>query len=106
MGNIKRVLIDRNTLVGKDGLFSKRGCPGNCQHCNLWTEDGCRVILEAPTVDAVEVVHGRWIPVIDEPTPFFDCATLSSYKCSVCGRYEDEEEPYCNCGAKMDGDEE
>ena len=52
MGNIKRVLIDRNTLVGKDGLFSKRGCTGNCQHCNLWTEEGCRVILEAPTVDA------------------------------------------------------
>jgi hypothetical protein len=53
-------LIDKNILVGKDGLFNKRGCPGNCQRCNLWTEEGCRVILEAPTVDAVEVVHGRW----------------------------------------------
>ena len=50
-------LIDANTLVGKDGLFSKRGCPGNCQHCGLWSAEGCRVILEAPTVDAVEVVR-------------------------------------------------
>ena len=100
MGNIKRVLIDRNILVGKDGLFSKRGCPGNCQHCGLWTEEGCRVILEAQPVDAVEVVHGRWI--------WKDGKCF----CSACSKqgepkqaYQDgtvDEYPYCpNCGAKM-----
>ena len=26
-----------------------------------------------------------------------------SYKCSLCGRIENDKEPYCNCGAKMDG---
>ena len=52
----------------------------------------------------VEVVHGRWIPIIDEPTPLRNFAMISGYECSICGRYEDEEEPYCNCGAKMDGD--
>ena len=55
------------------------------------------VIDAMPTVDAVEVVHGRWIINCDGYYPY----------CSVC-----KEEPkhgemtnYCpNCGAKMDGD--
>lgn len=50
-------LIDKYSLVGANGLFSKRGCYGNCNNCSLWSEEGCRVILEAPTVDAVEVVR-------------------------------------------------
>lgn len=71
----------------------------------MWHYTGIRaMIAAAPTVDAVPVVHGRWIPIIDEPTQLRRCAMLSGYKCSVCGRYENEEEPYCNCGAKMDGD--
>jgi len=53
-------------------------------------------VLALPGVDAVPVVHGRW--VYDRP---------NHYKCSVCGamwsgvaRFMG----YCpNCGAKMDG---
>ena len=63
-------------------------------------------IHNAKPVDTMEVVHGRWIPIIDEPTQVLKMPMLSGYKCSVCGRYEEEEEPYCNCGAKMDGDKE
>lgn len=58
-------------------------------------------LADVPTVDAVEVVHGRW------EYHWFD-----SY-CSVCGwenradrvtRCRDDY-PYCpNCGAKMDGE--
>lgn len=36
--------------------------------------------------------HGRWI---DKET---------CYVCSLCGRVERLQEPYCHCGAKMDGD--
>ena len=67
-------------------------------------QDAIYAIKNAPTIDAVEVVHGRWIPIIDEPTPLRKMPMLSGYRCSVCGRYEEKEEPYCNCGAKMDGD--
>ena len=60
----------------------------------------CTLIDDAPTVDAVEVVHGyntRW----DWP---------SLFTCSVCGWHDDdtytgdtETYNYCpNCGAKMD----
>ena len=67
-------LIYRSSLMGKDGLFTKRGCPGQCQHCNLWSEEGCRVILEAPAVEARPVVHGRWL---------YD-SYAEKYFCSAC----------------------
>lgn len=96
MANEKR-LIDANALIEK----KRKICTGHGEYdyvLDLWN------IEHAPTVDAVEVVHGRWIPIIDEPTPLRKMPMLSGYKCSVCGRYEEKEEPYCNCGAKMDGD--
>ena len=48
--------------------------------------------------------EGEWITIIDEPTPLRECAILSGYECSECGRYEKEKQPYCNCGARMKGD--
>lgn len=29
-----------------------------------------------------------------------------SYRCSLCGREETKEEPYCHCGALMDKEDE
>ena len=71
------------------------------------------LLEDVPTVDAAEVVHGRWEDVFKG-----NCA-WERYKCSVCGGYAlyrheqvfDEWKTvqvlanYCpNCGAKMDGD--
>ena len=57
------------------------------------------MVDNAPTVDAVEVVHGRWIY---EPVEF---TYEKDIKCSICGRYNECPTIYCpNCGAKMDGD--
>ena len=62
-------------------------------------------VCEAPTVDAVEVVHGRW-KFLDIDGWWFD-------ECSICGNTTpncDGSPPdwnYCpNCGAKMDGGNE
>lgn len=70
---------------------------------------------EAPTVDAVEVVHGRW----REKILVGGFAEEWGYVCSECGctvsdrsnlgigRYASKNQRlnYCpNCGAKMDGD--
>ena len=55
-------------------------------------------VMDAPTVDAVEVVHGRWIY---EPVEF---SIVKDIRCSVCRRYVKVPENYCpDCGAKMDG---
>ena len=64
-----------------------------------------RCVNDAPAVDAVEVVHGKWV--------FSDFAS-PTLECSVCGGlapwnivddYHSERTNFCpNCGAKMDGE--
>ena len=58
-------------------------------------------IDNAPTVDAVEVVHGRWEP--REDVKGFVCCSV----CHDCNIYDDwpdgKKWSYCpHCGAKMD----
>ena len=103
-----------------------------CSYCNLYLSEEpcepnecwvCDVIAQTDTVDAVEVVHGRWL---------FDSNTERCF-CSACNEealYTSKDDPifdydweenlryshtetileehltnYCpNCGAKMDGD--
>lgn len=65
------------------------------------------IILGQPAADVVEVKHGEWLP--DYET-FVDDSERESepiqtgWVCSLCGRQEFQKEPYCHCGAKMDGD--
>ena len=85
----ERRLIDANDVYA---LFNPNGM------ARLHVAD----IDVIPTVDAVEVVHGRWIRV-----PSSDMMTGKAYKCSECNkmRYGSFMPNYCqNCGAKMDGD--
>lgn len=93
MANEKR-LIDANALIEQ------------FDDCNFKGFVLKRLIEMQPTVDAVEVVHGRWINWGKSGTP-----TYENYgTCSVC--HEDaeictEHRNYCpNCGAKMRGDTE
>ena len=59
-----------------------------------------------PTADVVEVKHGEW-----EESDIYICNSDGKpiakvdtvYVCSECGREESRKEPYCHCGAKMDG---
>ncbi len=55
-----------------------------------------------PSDDVVEVKHGKWILTKVE-RGWNSCEYPKEYTCSECGRTEPQEEPYCHCGAKMDG---
>lgn len=64
------------------------------------------LIQNAPTADVEEVRHGKWLDDIKEIMPLNGNIlrkALVGYRCSECGRPEFNREPYCNCGAKMDG---
>ena len=63
-------------------------------------------IVNAPTVDAVEVVHGRWVLRQDDGYEWYECSS-----CRAQPLNDNVERPvlsdYCpNCGAKMDGGNE
>ena len=61
-----------------------------------------RWLNEAPIVDAVEVVHGRWNEINQMAT-----GLPWKYRCNECGCPQDYKHNYCpNCGAKMDGGNE
>ena len=67
------------------------------------------IINNAPTIDAMPVVHGRWILLGKNE---HDYETSVEEKCSLCGRYvyrydTELQDNYCpNCGAKMDKEDE
>lgn len=69
----------------------------------------CEMVDNSTAEDVVPVVHGEWIPYAKE---FREAASYGryysyviplNYRCSVCNRISENIEPYCYCGAKMDG---
>ena len=75
-------------------------------HTPLYKADDIyKAIGNAPTVDAVEVVHGRWEP--HPRHPGFDRCSIC-HDCIVADDWADGIKwRYCpQCGAKMDGDED
>ena len=77
-----------------------------CQHykgnikCDTFCDTGEQYIpdmAKIPVADVAEVKHGYWVKGKRIGI------NMSQYTCSQCGKWEDAEFPYCNCGAKMDG---
>ena len=72
------------------------------------------ILKSAPSADVTPVRHGRWIEEHGETFIPIEYDTNGEpilhnyvgYHCSLCGRYEPVQEPYCNCGALMDGKED
>ena len=107
MANEKR-LIDANALMEK-----------HCEGCVKGVQEMCKSdpvcatmmwVVEEPTVDAVEVVHGRWLFVTKgQQTSVYVCSKCNRAVTVVCDEDKIKEQlakryPYCHCGAKMDGD--
>lgn len=62
-----------------------------------------RCMEQTPTIDPETLrPKGRWEPVL-EGVWNLEMPVLQGWRCSECGRTEQEKEPYCNCGAKMEG---
>ena len=100
-------LIDANALLHDNEEYFCKPCKEKghdyhevaCRAC--WVDDMRIAIEDAPTVDAVPVVYGRWEK---RKAIVFDDEMIG-YRCSVCNTTWDAETNYCpNCGAKMDGD--
>lgn len=70
-----------------------------------YSKDPADGIQNLPTVDAVEVKHGRWINEVELRPELYGWVPLNSVVCSICKNSNELEKPYCpNCGARMDGE--
>lgn len=93
MENEKR-LIDANTLKAKAFADPDSG------EAMVYLQD----IDEARTVDAVEVVHGRWLTWEEQfPGEKPRRSNNLGVFCDKCHNHADNRTDFCpNCGAKMD----
>lgn len=108
-------LIDADAM--EKTILDFWGCdPAYCMDLNGWDParaDVCTLerLINAPTVDAVLVVHGEWIPfegeIGVEAFGYKEYTTLG-FRCSVCHADIDVSEQYFRhcpmCGSKMDGE--
>lgn len=97
-------LIDANAYIKEHCKNCDWPKHGSCPHPqdNVVMCYAVKLANEAPTIDAVEVVHGRW--VIQRYYGGARKGMVSRIVCDVCNE-PNEETNYCpNCGAKMDGD--
>lgn len=84
-----------------DDLISRKALIAEYDRVHIGPPGGARKLMEdAPTVDAVPVVHGRWIDNVDEKGMLRNAWR----SCSACGGLNWSKKPnYCpQCGAKMD----
>ena len=94
-------LIDARYLTSQMYLICEA-----CQTENIFIDAIIDEIDNAPDVDAVEVVYGRWVGYHEADIGYDEYGV----RCSNCNfEVEDHEVDfimnYCpNCGAKMDGD--
>lgn len=65
----------------------------------LTPEEFAEYLYELPATDVAPVVHARWVSFLDGD----HIMPERYYRCSRCGRVESRRQPYCHCGAKMDG---
>lgn len=87
-------LIDRAALKEVPMFNGKYDKEHANEHFIYGIESVMEYIEQMPTIDAVPVVRGRWIPV-DEKNDAFDCSECDAMVQKRCN--------YCpNCGAKMD----
>ena len=87
-------------LIDADAFLKRNEVYADCEFLHPMYQNTLREIVDdEPTIDAVPVVHGKWIHLYK-----------NNYRCSVCGAwfiFEDENNPYeegrfCPyCGARM-----
>ena len=112
MENKKRLIYAEDLFEPVDFTVFQVGGRGGGKTMAMYEQLFRKRVELAPTVDAVEVVHGRWLFVTRGQQ-------TSVYVCSRCNRAVtvscDEDKvkgqlikryPYCHCGAQMDGGEE
>lgn len=86
--------IDADALIAK-GWRLERHAPNGTVISEM-------SIADVPTADVAEVRHGKWKEMAE-----YEHGGIKKifFVCPLCERIEYQKEPYCHCGARMDGDD-
>ena len=90
--SVYRLRINGQWCADGPGRHFPESCPFDTIDCSSMLRSG----LNRLEADVVEVKRGEW-KCINNQHNYYE------YHCSLCGRVERQEEPYCHCGAKMKG---
>lgn len=101
--------IERTVAVKKFENYRRDCEEENDERAAQIFEDCISELMAIPAADVAEVRHGRWNPEIHHtyiPVEYDQNGDpilheYTSFRCSLCGREELKEEPYCHCGARM-----
>ena len=101
--------IERAVAVKKFENYRRDCEEENDERAAQIFEDCISELMAIPAADVAEVRHGRWNPEIHRtyiPVEYDQNGDpilheYTSFRCSLCGREEPKEEPYCHCGARM-----
>lgn len=101
--------IERAVAVKKFENYRRDCEEENDERAAQIFEDCISELMAIPAADVTEVRHGRWNPEIHHtyiPVEYDQNGDpilheYTSFRCSLCGREELKEEPYCHCGARM-----
>lgn len=104
-----KVYIERAVAVKKFENYRRDCEEENDERAAQIFEDCISELMAIPAADVAEVRHGRWNPEIHHtyiPVEYDQNGDpilheYTSFRCSLCGREELKEEPYCHCGARM-----
>lgn len=91
--------LDRSGLAARLEYYKEHTSEESGEHYAYSV--ALREVRNAPAADVAPVVHGRWISYLDGD----HIMPNRYYRCSRCGRVESRRQPYCHCGAKMNGGE-
>ena len=106
-GDIMARLIDADKFLSS--MIKRFKCVPLIGRNDYDCESLKQMLIEAPTVDAVPVVHGRWVPSMEEMEDGFGETHMiqTGVECSVCGHYSCCGGNFCkDCGARMNLKEE
>ena len=101
--------IERAVAVKKFENYRRDCEEENDERAAQIFEDCVSELMAISAADVAEVRHGRWNPEIHHtyiPVEYDQNGDpilheYTSFRCSLCGREELKEEPYCHCGARM-----
>lgn len=94
--------IDAEKIIFSERVIMLGGTQGTSETRRIAYKES---VDKIPSADVEPIVHAHWIPLYGRMYACNDKIgeiVQTGYKCSACGREEEDRWQICRCGARMD----